>query len=1233
MAAAVPGPVGEFCAALGRLVRACGVPQTEIAAMLDLSAGAVSALLNGNRRRAPEWDAVRRIVLLCGERHGSGRRTPLPAGLRLDVEWWRGRYGEVEGAVESGRGKSRRSSGADPLPAAVPPEPLDVSEYLYMRTDDAVRLLADGRPGLDPDRVWGRQGEAPDPRLSLSLLLDGFPERVRAAHGLRRRALLQAARMVLMVEALVGCRTSVLSSARSLVDDLLGGAAADHVWTTDGAVDPVLRARVLGTLPESMWQPFLDRYGSRAAGIAAACPEFALAANLPGGAGDGPEDGHGTGLAGLGRLLTAFAGGAGPAVAGRARLDDPIAALDPHGPRLPSLAEGYVTPRFQLARPRFEPGSRDGVASDKWWEARPAYDGFERFLAAYLLSLPALLSPLVVLGHPGAGKSLLTRLLAARLPAGAFRPLRVELRRTPAEASVQAQLEHALEQATGRAVGWPDWSESEPGAVPVVLLDGFDELLQAGAHLLDSGRQWDYLQEVERFQRREAEQGRPLIVVVTSRTVVADRAEIPEGSQVLRLAPFGTDEIERWLDIWNTTNRSYFARHGLLPLTSAAVLPHRELASQPLLLLMLALYDAVGNGLGSSQTERLDRTQLYERLFTEFVRRQVVKDGPLPAAEQDRAVDGELHRLSVIALGMLHRGAQAISGEQADRDLHALAPGAPGPQSPGAEPLFGQSPGAEPLFGRFFFVHEAQAVVTDQRLRSYEFLHATFGEHLAARLIDRALRRLAESGSQDDGELYALLSFTPLTDRDQLPRNLGDMLAAWPDGEARDRLPGLLAVLFRQTEWDNPHRTDPGHAPAAVTRTYRNAVYEVNLLLIAVLAAGEVYASAFVESGDLVDGWRRYALRWQSQLSSESWDLLSSALHPERCTRDREPDLRISTRQVPLLQHELNWQLGAMSTRFGSYHTVPEEVAPSGISGTVRRVMFVGDSDAEFLLHAVHPLLRQMPGTLHAYQLDEDRFVRSAAKALLALLCRDWSDSAALPGLYARCLRHLEHLPEHNQGRYLEAVARQLRHDADDLSDAALLRLVLQLGKSLDGRVLSAAAQKSLLDFVHSVVGRGGAMLGVELASLQDFVYRMEPGAGYDRPLNRLLRLTKVGRNSGTWLLVVGRGKAATPLFDDVLARLDLTMAAARHPSAIVDLLRLAADLGLDDWLAGNAARLLAALPAEAFALLRPTDLPHLRAALPDGVYAAEFARLERIWRGPALTPPAETPPPHSPPA
>ncbi|MEU2714829.1 hypothetical protein [Streptomyces sp. NPDC007205] len=1098
---------------------------------------------------------------------------------------------------------------------------------MNMRFDEAVRLLAGGRPGLrgaaEALSAPGLEGRG-SPRI-IDVLLDGFPERVRAAHGVPRCALFQAARMVLVATALVRSGTDKLSQdGARLAEDLVNGAARTQMRTRRGIpAEMLVLPRTWGPAPA---RELTDHYVQLARPLAAACPEFALAVGLRAGIEKGTEDGDGTGLAKLGAMLARFAGQANDAGSTRSRLNDPIAELGSRGPRLPSLADGYVNPRFRLAGPDLAEGSTDKVASDKWWEEQRVQDDIERFLAAYLITLPALGAPLVVLGHPGAGKSLLTKLLAARLPAAEYRPLRVELRRTPAEAALQAQLEHALEQETGRAVSWPDWSESVPGAIPVLLLDGFDELLQAGAQLLDSARQWRYLRQIEQFQKREASQGRPLIVIVTSRTVVADRAQLPTHSPVLRLEPFGEAEIEHWLAIWNTTNAPYFAEHGLHPLALGPVLQHAELAAQPLLLMMLALYDTVTGDLHRLRYESINRAQLYERLLTRFVRRQVVKDGPLPVAEQDAAIERELHRLSVIALGMLHRGTQAITGEQADGDLRTLAP-----EASGQEPH-----GAEPLFGRFFFVHEAQAVVSDQHLRSYEFLHATFGEHLAARLIDRALRKLAESEAVDDGELYALLSFTPLTDRAQLVQNLRDMLAGWPADGHRDRLPTLLAGLFRAAQWDPPYRTDPGHAPTAATMTYRKAVYEANLLLIAVLAAGEVYASALLESADLVDGWRRRAMLWQSQLSAESWDLLSSTLHLERCGREGEPDLRIGTRRVPLVQHELSWQLGVPDVPSGSRHMLPEEGAPSDISDTVRRVMFVGDRDAELLLHAAHPLLHQLPSTLRSYELDEDGFARSAAHSLMALLSRDWYDPAVLPDLYARCLRHLGHLPQHGAEPYLEAVVRQLGQDAQDLPDRSLLAVARQLSGVLDsGMFLTAAGQRSLLDFVHAVLGRGGPQLAEALNTLQMRVYASATAAEDDDEeyLNLLLRLTRFGRSSGTWegQFPVPRGAAAVHLLDGLLTRLDLRETAARHPSAVVDLLRLAADLGLDDWLAKNAARILAALSAPAFALLRPTDLHYLRAALPDGAYTAEFTKLELVWRERHLTPPAGTPAPRSP--
>jgi hypothetical protein len=56
----------------------------------------------------------------------------------------------------------------------------------------------------------------------------------------------------------------------------------------------------------------------------------------------------------------------------------------------------------------------------------------------------------------------------------------------------------------------------------VILIDGFDELLRATGI-----RQTDYLLRVAEFQRRESDQGRPVAVMVTSRTSVEDRARTP----------------------------------------------------------------------------------------------------------------------------------------------------------------------------------------------------------------------------------------------------------------------------------------------------------------------------------------------------------------------------------------------------------------------------------------------------------------------------------------------------------------------------------------------------------------------------------------------------------------------------------------------------------------------------------------------------------------------------------
>lgn len=1211
-------------------MRACDVPQAEIAQALGRGNSSVSELLNGRRRTAPDWEAVRRIVALCARRHAPPARPP--AGVRIDEGWWRSRHAELERTVERTRTTPSPEPAPEPdehrsptpspaAPAAAFSPGLDAAHCMGMGTEQAVYLLADGRPELmyEWDRILHPLYGNERPPYVLDALLDGLPQRVRAAHGLSRSALLWAAQVVLAA-ALIQCadrlsQLGALDFVRLLTRGALQVPEPSEGLSPPGQAPPLPPSRPASDTPAR--QARYDHCVRLVGQLAAACPEFALTTAPLGTVVRDTADGPGgTGLAGLETLLAEYAGRDKPFTAGRARLRDPIASLESSGPQLPSLARGYVNPRFRVADQERQDGFEHGVASDKWWEQQPSYDTIEHFFAAYLLGLPALLTPLVVLGHPGAGKSLLTKLLTARLPADEFRPLRVELRYTPAEADVQTQLEHALRQATGRSVSWPDWSEAEPGVIPVVLLDGFDELLQAGAQRLDSARQWGYLREVERFQEREAELGRPLVVIVTSRTVVADRADIPRNSQVLRLEPFGEQEIERWLTIWNTANADYLDRSGLRPLAPQAVLPHRELAAQPLLLLMLALYDSVGNALNRLRDEDISRTQLYERLLTEFVRRQIDKDGPLPPAQVGAAVERELHRLSVIALGMFHRGAQAISAEEADQDLRAL--GAPADRGCGL------------LFGRFFFVHEAQAVVTEERLRSYEFLHATFGEHLAARLIERKLRGLDGQAPSDDGELYALLSFTPLTDRAQLVQNLRDMLAAWPDRPSAELVEPLIG-LFRAAAWGPEGRTDVEYVPVRQTRTYRDAVYEANLLLITVLAAGKVSASQLLGSeGDLVAGWRRHAMAWQAQMSTESWDLLCSTLYLDRCLRPtpdgsagQAPDLVISTDFEPLGQHELGWSRLSMTSSTSS---------AGDAASVIRRVMFTADGDAELLLHTSYPLLIQLSGAVAWNQQD----TRTAAQALVALLIRDTEDPLSVPDLYVTCLDQAVPLDPVERVSFLEALLRQLVHDApampDDVLAHVLSRLYLTLSRTTG--LTTPAMNQLVLRCLRDALERGSPALAEALTSFR--VLFVEPDSGrlvrQSRrfPLQDLRALAQLSHSTHTWRWAGSlRGDAAARHLDSVLADLDLPQVAATKAPALVALLRLAIELDLRDWLSAHATEILAALPPEAFDLLRPSDLRPLRAALPKGAYEAEFGEVEWAWRGP--TPRVETPAPRSP--
>ncbi|WP_051852858.1 NACHT domain-containing protein [Streptomyces aureocirculatus] len=608
-------------------------------------------------------------------------------------------------------------------------------------------------------------------------------------------------------------------------------------------------------------------------------------------------------LAGLETLLAASAAGHRPPVdvagalsrAHRSALDHRIldAQETPEGIQVPALAEGYLDPDFRV---RAVDG-QGSPADEEWWARTPLRQDLTEYLTGALTSEGLTAAPLLVLGQPGAGKSVLIRILAARLPSAGFLPVRVALRVVRADDEIQDQIEQAIREATGERATWTDLVRAAGAAVPVVLLDGFDELLQTtGVH------QNDFLVRVARFQEREAEQGRPVLAVVTSRTAVADRARYPQGTVALRLEPFRKEQVQLWIERWNLTNALNFRALGLPPLTWDAVAPHRALAGQPLLLTMLALYQAAGNDLHGEDRHPLDEADLYEALLGSFARREVCKDTRVAAHEVEQRVEEELERLSLVAFAMLNRRRQWVSTAELDEDLAALL-GRTSARASGLRSPLGQ---AEVALGRFFFVQRAQSIRDGRTLSTYEFLHATFGEYLAVRLAVRLLsgllthRPALSMGGEplNDDLMFALLSFAPLSSR-QMLRFARARVERLPRAE-RDALARLVvrAMGERELRAGQPY---PAYLPRRLRAASRHGIYGANLVVLVLLLTGGTTAGAlFPSAADAGSAWHRHALLWRSSLSEVQWTDLALSLSVRRTKLGEERDLEVAVRQGDL---------------------------------------------------------------------------------------------------------------------------------------------------------------------------------------------------------------------------------------------------------------------------------------------------------------------------------------------
>jgi ATPase family associated with various cellular activities (AAA) len=603
-------------------------------------------------------------------------------------------------------------------------------------------------------------------------------------------------------------------------------------------------------------------------------------------------------LARVEALLTLISGPAGAitdlrAIVERANqsiLEQPIILTDASGQppdvTIPSVSQMYINPRYRVA----PSGPNARVADATWWDDRPSRAEFDLLLTAHVTTPDATRAPMLLLGDPGAGKSLLTQVLAARLPASGYTVVRVPLRSIGANAPIGDQIQQGLDLFTAKRVDWGKLSDQSAGTIRVVALDGLDELLQAS-----SNDRSGYLQEVMAFQEAEAAQERPIIVIVTSRIVVADRVDIPAGTTVVKLDNFTNDDVADWLERWHAANAPAITAGKVRTLTLDQALRQPELAQQPLLLLMLALYGA--DPALPALTAKLSTADLYRVLLDEFARREAKKS--LGDYARGRVVDervrDHLDRLAVTALAMFNRGRQDISADQVGKDLAALD-----------ERLMGRSRTDEAgqlVIGEFFFMHapEAQLLTTTswtsahakgrqdngrsrdgQPRRSYEFLHATFGEYLVASyLLTELVGVAAEAFARprgpvepNDNLLFALLSHQPLATRRSALDFAGQIGAALPPAERR-KVCDVLEMLVESYRDRHDSGQYPSYRPTATDTVRQLACYSANLVLLRTALEpdnGIVPLTNLLrvpDNGVGLSQWRSMVRLWQSGLDAD----------------------------------------------------------------------------------------------------------------------------------------------------------------------------------------------------------------------------------------------------------------------------------------------------------------------------------------------------------------------------
>lgn len=401
----------------------------------------------------------------------------------------------------------------------------------------------------------------------------------------------------------------------------------------------------------------------------------------------------------------------------------------------------YIAQSFEAITYKKKEHRKGFLTADSLGDKAEKGENIGNYLLKTLVDPNYATKPIILLGNPGAGKSMLSKMFAGLLcDTNDFIPFLVKLRSVASSsASISEHINKGLANSIENTsdVNWLEWAKEFKNRIPVIIMDGFDELMQTSNRELNG-----YVDAIREFQEKAINSGVCARIILTSRITVMQDVSIPEGSKLIKLDSFDINRRELWIEKWNNSQQKENYKFAI---------PKNEkielLAKEPLLMFMLAVYDFENGDLQNmAHDKNFNQSKLYDSLLERFINRQLVKkDAFRNATKPQKEKEEEIFRLrlGMIALMMFMNDTTSRDTQKLTEEIEAFG-------------LNKSSMQTENILGGFFFIHENKSTTeSDAEKFNYEFLHKTFGEFLAADFMLRVAKKQYERMFDGNHEIIA----------------------------------------------------------------------------------------------------------------------------------------------------------------------------------------------------------------------------------------------------------------------------------------------------------------------------------------------------------------------------------------------------------------------------------------------------------------------------------------------